>query len=279
MQAFIFENKVLNQSLIMKKLLENSWKSFLLELLVVFVGVYLAFELNNFSENQKVRNEKDKVMTSLKHELDVIGISFGDMGNYQKAIANEWDSLLRMDKITDFHNWRYIQPQYNYAVLEYAIDTRDTRIINFELYEKLIKIHREIKKLEFTENLMTEFGGKLRNIPQGIDTMNMEYKARRADNKFSFYKFTSYARDRGNILMSLPELAREALAIINQHFPATQRFAQEKEVLHIFIDRMGITQDTAAWNDLKTRASRHFTHITDQEWESFRAELLEEIEK
>jgi len=161
----------------MKRRLANSWKTLLLELVVVFVGVYLAFMLNNYSENQKISNEKDKIMISLKQELDQIGLTFGGMGAFQKGKVEAWDSLMQAGEVANFFSWRYIQPQYNYAVLEYAINTHDARIVDFDLYEKLVKIHREIKKLEFTENLMTEWGDKFKNMPQGVDTTSFEYKA------------------------------------------------------------------------------------------------------
>ena len=53
----------------MKSRLKINWQTLLVELLVVFIGVYLAFLLNNFQENQKAKNEEHKVMTSLKKSL------------------------------------------------------------------------------------------------------------------------------------------------------------------------------------------------------------------
>jgi len=262
----------------MKRLLANSWKTLLLELVVVFVGVYLAFELNNYSENQKISNEKDKIMISLKQELDHIGLSFGGMSTFQKGKVEEWDSLMQAGEVANFFSWRYIQPQYNYAVLEYAINTHDARIVEFELHEKLIKIHREIKKLEFSENLMTEWSGKFKNMPKGVDTTSFDYKERFADNLFGFYKFMQYANDRARILGELPSLAREALVLINQHFSAKQRFELEKAFLHDQINDPTIIQNDQAWEQAKGQVRTHFSHITDAEWASFRAELLAEPE-
>lgn len=262
----------------MKKLLAQSWKTLLLELIVVFVGVYLAFELNNYSESQKIRNEKDKIMTSLKQELDYIGLTFGGMGGFQQSKVEEWDSLQERGEFTSFYSWRYIQPQYNYAVLEYALNTHDARIVDFDLYEKLVKIHREIKKLEFTENLMTEWGGKFKNMPQDVDTTSFEYKARLADNRFSFYKFTNYAEDRANTLSNLPEVAREALVVINQHFSPERRFELEKAFLMKRVSNIAGIQDDQVWQRVIAQAQEHFSHVTEAEWERFRNELLAELE-
>lgn len=255
------------------------WKTLLLELVVVFVGVFLAFEFNNFSENQKVKSEKEKVMTSLKKELDVIGLSFGNMGAYQKSKAQEWDSLLRNKQLGDFYDWRYIQPQYNYAVLEYALNTRDARIVSFELYEKLVKVYRELKKLEHAENLMTEWGGQYKMLPLDVDTTSITYQNRAADNRFAFYKFTRFANDRANIMSDLPKSAREALELINSNFTSKLRFELEKEVLRILAGRMQVAKDDEAWQEMKRMASTHYENISESEWTAFRQELLAELEQ
>lgn len=260
----------------LKKLSSIPWKTLLLELLIVFVGVFLAFEFNTFSENQKVRSEKEKIMTSLKNELDVIGLSFGNMGAFQKSKVAEWDSLLRIEQFGDFYDWRYIQPQYNYAVLEYALDTRDSRIIDFQLYEKLVKVYQEIKKLEYAENLMTEWGGQFNNMPTNIDAKDADYQYRVADNRFAFYKFTKYAADRASILQRLPEYARAALELVNKEFSPKQRLELEKEVLRTIASRIGTLKDSEVWETVQNMASTHYTHISESEWEALRQELLAE---
>jgi len=261
-----------------KKRLNINWQTLLLELLVVFVGVYLAFVLNNFSDNQKVQSEQHKVMTSLKKELDVIGFTFGDMSAYQESKVEEWDSLLQRGEIPDFYDWRYIQPQYNYAVLEYAINTQDARIVDFELYEKLMPIYREMEKLVFAENLMTEWGGKFRNMPQELDSTDVEYQTRRADNRFSAYKFAVYAKDRASIMRRLVKFAREALGYVNQHIDPQERFAMEKMFMRNMTDRLEVAKDDKSWEVLKSQAATHFTHITAQQWQTFREEILAELD-
>lgn len=262
----------------LKKLPTVPWKMLLLELVVVFVGVFLAFEFNSFSENQKVKSEKEKVMTSLKKELDMIGLSFGNMGAFQKGMVQEWDSLLRNKQLGDFYDWRYIQPQYNYAVLEYALDTRDARIVSFELYEKLVKVYRELKKLEHAENLMTEWGGQYKLLPLDMDTTSIAYQNRAADNRFAFYKFIRYANDRANIMSGLPEYAQDALKVINNNFTPKQRFELEKEVLRLLAGRMQVAKDDEVWQEMRQMASSHYAHISESEWTAFRQELLAELE-
>jgi len=262
----------------MKNRLKINWQTLLLELLVVFIGVYLAFLLNNFQENQKVKNEEHKVMTSLKKELDVIGLTFDNMANYQKSKAEECDSLLRIDEIPRFYDWRYIQPQYNYAVLEYAINVQDARIVDFELYEKLVPVYREMEKLIFAENLMTEWAGKFHNMPPELDSLDVEYQKRRADNRFSAYKFTVYAYDRASIMKRLVEFSRDALAYIDKHIEPAERLAMEKELIITMVEKLDAIEDDEAWSDLMHWSNQHFTHITAEEWAAFRQEIIEEQE-
>lgn len=48
----------------------------LIELLMIFIGVYLAFLFQNYSEQKKIDKERDKVLISLKLELENFRTTF-----------------------------------------------------------------------------------------------------------------------------------------------------------------------------------------------------------
>ena len=74
-------------------------KWLLLELLIVFVGVYLAFLFQSYAEQAKIDKEKEKVLVSLKLELEEFRTSFPRFAEYQEGMVNEWDSLFRVNEL------------------------------------------------------------------------------------------------------------------------------------------------------------------------------------
>lgn len=179
----------------------------LLDLIIVITGVSVAFLLNGWSEHTKEVAEREKVMLSLQMEINDMLEHFPSMAVYQERMNKTWDSLLKVGNISDFNFYYYLQPQYNYTVIEYAIDTRNSDIVNFQLHEQLLKLHRRIKMLEQAEVYMT-------NIAlQYQATDNKEKQS--AQNLFLFNRFIGFSKNRANIIKHIHELAKETDAMIN----------------------------------------------------------------
>ena len=174
----------------------------LLDLFVVIIGVSAAFMLSNMKEDRQTSAERHKTMSSLKTELETMNKIFPLMSNYQKDRLLEWDSLIKINQVGDFYTYRYIQPQYNYEVLTYALEARDTDIVDFVLHEQLLKIHKQLKMLEATENYMTDLA--LRYQPSSSEQIA-------ATNLFLFRRFALFGSDRAEILTTIAKQAEEIL--------------------------------------------------------------------
>ena len=186
-----------------------------LELLVVFIGVYLAFLFQSYAEGNKMDKEKEKVLVGLKLELEEFRTSFNRFADFQENKVKEWDSLFTINKVANYYGWRYIEPQYNFMIIEYALDLKGTDVVDFDLYDGLSKIYGEIKKLEHTERLMTELGMKYNLISGSIDPLSQEAKNLNAENRFHFFKFKGFARDRVGILRRAAKHSESLLEVIN----------------------------------------------------------------
>ena len=187
-----------------------------LELLVVFVGVYLAFLFQSYSEQQKNKGEQEKVFVSLKNELDQLRMELPGFSDYQYREIERWDSLANLRQVEPFYGWRYIEPQYNFKVIEYAINIEGADIISFELYEQLLELYSEIKKVEHCERLMTEYAGRYKNIPSDIDQNGETAKVLQAENRLMFYKFRIFAGDRAATLKSVADFSLRIVESINE---------------------------------------------------------------
>ncbi len=186
-----------------------------LELLIVFIGVYLAFVFQSYAEDKKIHKEREKVLVGLKLELEEFRTSFGQFADFQQNKVEEWDSLFNINEVGNYYGWRYIEPQYNFMIIEYALDQKGTEIVSFDLYDKLSRLYGEIKKLEHVERLMTTLGMRYNLISGALDKNSPEVLNMKAENRFTFFKFTGFARDRTGMLRRVVAASEEILDEIN----------------------------------------------------------------
>ena len=207
-----------------------------LELLVVFIGVYLAFLFQGYAEGQKINKEKLKVLSGLKLEIEEFRISFEGYANYQDKKVKEWDSIFANNEVAQYYGWRYLEPQYDFKIIEYALNQEGTDAISFDLYAKLSDLYSSIKKLEHAERLMTELGMKYNLIPQSLDSNSSEIKLLAAENRFNFYKFTAFARDRASALHRIGRDSEEIVNMINKELGPKEAERVEFNLLKKYVD-------------------------------------------
>lgn len=197
----------------MKFALKINPKPFI-DLVIVITGVSVAFLLNNFNERKKEAAEKQKVLTSLERELVGIKELFISMADYQKTKVKTWDSLLALQEIDDFYNYRYLQPQYNFSIVEYALETRNSNVVDFELHEKLLKLYQAIRMLEQSEIHMTDLALQYQaSIPSSLNSVTPQ-------NLFLFDRFRVFAKDRELSLRNVHGLATEILPMLQTRIKA-----------------------------------------------------------
>ena len=204
--------------------LEQSFKIFskqgvkflLLELVVVFLGVYLAFLFQNYSENQKLESEKEKIMIGLKEDLEYFRIFFPGFSSGMGTNITEWNQLLNEGKYQDFSGWRFIQPQYDYAVVEYALNA-DAGIIDFEMNSSLSKLYTELEKLRQAEELITTIALNYNAVPSDVER-TPEIQLVHQNNLLNLKRLKSRAEDRVGIMQRVAQLSEESLALINKEF-------------------------------------------------------------
>ena len=179
----------------------------LIDLVIVITGVSVAFLLSSMNERSKEKSERNKVLSSLHHELQNMTKIFPSMADYQAKRNISWDSLLALGQTNDFYQYYYLQPQHNYSVLEYAIDARNVNVVDFALHQKLLELHKHIKMLEQAEVYMTSIA--------------LNYQAEKEPglqvsphNLFHFKRFIGFAKNRANQLRYIGKLAEETLPLV-----------------------------------------------------------------
>ena len=207
-------------------------KQILIDLFIVFCGVYMAFYLTDRAEQNRINKQSVRILRSLKIELEQMRIFFPGQAAYMDQQAETWMGYYQEGKVGDYYDWRYLQPQYNYTVLEYAINERETEILDFELYKNLLDLYRNIRQLEQAETYMTEMGLEYNaNIGPG----DPDYL--KSDNLYHFYRFIGFARDRASALDRVAEMAAISVEQINQKFSRKELMDMTIEMAQRLIDR------------------------------------------
>ncbi|MEM6298663.1 MAG: hypothetical protein AAF740_08255 [Bacteroidota bacterium] len=259
----------------LKRIKSSKALTYFIELLIVFVGVYLAFVLNKSQEAQKVENERVRVLTALKYELEKLRL-FVPMGaNYMEEKLAEWNQAAENDSIADFYSWRYLEPQYNYQIMEYALNNQEPDVVSLELYTELSKAYTIIRHLEQAERRMTAFADQFKNMPKTLDKESNEYKTRRADNFFYFYKFRSAAYDRKNILAELESVSAGVLETINKQFDDQKLKEIEIELVKEAVKRM----DEDEIDGFKEKIMSNYKRFTEEELDRIIKETLQTDEE
>ena len=188
----------------------------MLELAIVFVGVYLAFVLQDFSEDLQEAREQDKIYRALKYELEGFRFLMPGQAAYATGVRNQMQTGLDNGRITDFSEWRFIAPQYDYQIIEYAINVQNSEIVDFALFERLKTLFTSIKRLESAEGQMMSMAQRYAAVPGGLGETDPFRLTREADNLANLKRFLVYMGDRINNLERVAEISSDVLVIVNE---------------------------------------------------------------
>lgn len=184
----------------------------IVDLFIVITGVYCAFLLQSEASESQDQKERVKIFSTLKMELETMRVVFPQ---FSKSNTN----FLNQKKDQEFFNissWRFIEPQYSYQIIEYAINIQNTEIINFEMYNELQELYVGIKQLEHMERLLTDVAGEyqylIKDLPE-THPLNLE---RKANNSSRMARFRSFLHGRANNLIRISEKAEELLNLVNE---------------------------------------------------------------
>jgi len=252
------------------------WQLVIVELIIVFASVYSAFYLNNYQESKYIKQESEKIWSSLKIELEGIRLGFPIWAEYQAEQNIKWDTLFAHEKIGKFYDWRYIQPQYDFTTIQYAIDSREGSIVDFDMYKRLTALYQSIQQLEHVETLMTEIGLKYRNGSRDLPKDTPEYKLRFAENKFLFYKFLDFSKIRAGNLRRIAQASEGLLAIIDEKLGSKRKIELEKEYIQEQIVRL---DGKAKKEEILQRIKSNFPYYSDEILENIYLIAQKELEE
>lgn len=205
----------------------GKWTWAIVDLLVVIIGVYIAFLIQSSAADRKDAKEKTKVLMALKFELETFRIQFPGFADYMTNYYEE----VKDDELTDFSGWRYNEPQYAYQIIEYGMNLENEDVINFQLYDKLQKLYVQIKQLEHIERQITEISGKHKKFIPELPMTHELNLVRKADNASHFERFLMFVRSRAFSLNWLASSTNDALTLINDQLGPELTKEIEREII------------------------------------------------
>ncbi|MEM7362739.1 MAG: hypothetical protein AAF525_01840, partial [Pseudomonadota bacterium] len=170
----------------------------------------------DFNEDLQESREQDKIYRALKYELEGFRFLMPGQAGYTTGIRNQMQRALGNGRVTDFSEWRFIAPQYDYQIIEYAINVQNSEIVDFALFERLKVLFTSIKRLEDAESHMMLMAQRYQAIPVSLDADSDFRRIREADNQANLKRFLVYMGDRINNLERVAEISGDVLSIVNE---------------------------------------------------------------
>ena len=235
----------------------GKWAWALVDLFVVIIGVYIAFLIQSTATEQKDEREQIKVLSGLKYELEVFRILFPGRADYAIDKVEQWKKSEQNESYVDFSNWIFIEPQYPYQVVKYALELENADIIDFELYNAIQKVYDEITSLEHADRLIMETSRMYKRLHE--DMTGQERLSRSADNYENFQFFIRFFEVRAESLSYLAEASNEALKIINERLSLEERKAIEASFMKDNIEAADSEQEAIGIGQL------YFPHFETEE--------------
>ncbi len=234
-------------------------KFLIVEFVIIFLGVYLAFLFQNYTANQHIKSEQTKVLIGLKADLEYFRLFFPGYSSNAERLVQNWNEVYSSNSIDDFSSWRFIQPQYDYTALEYALNA-DADVIDYDLHTHVAEVYQELQKLRHTELLITEIAMSYQAVPNNLFNSE-ELEIIKAQNRNKFRLFIDRSVDRHRIISRIAEISEKVIPAINKRFEIEELKAIELELIAKQIKLSGTTQ----LDDYLPLLLRYFPNLSEEE--------------
>lgn len=137
----------------------------LLELVIVFLGVYLAFLFSSHKEQQRTDAELDRVMALMQVGLDRYEELFEGFALRHETKNAEFLAQLENNEIPVFYETYYAAPQYPVDVINFVLTREGYDVFSLDFYVPLTSFAHAIQRIMYVENKLVELGERYRVLP------------------------------------------------------------------------------------------------------------------
>lgn len=158
----------------LKKLLKKiNYIQLSLDLIIVFIGVTLAFVFTNYKEQQKEEKETQRIIGLLKVGFERYEELFVGFVQRHETYNESFRNDLNKGTIQNYQGVTYPSPQYPTDVISQLLINQ--RNLNTEAYVLLISFSNGIKRLIYTEEKLVENSEKYIQLPENNKDVSPVY--------------------------------------------------------------------------------------------------------
>jgi len=186
----------------------------IIDLVVVFIGVTLAFIFTNYQDQKKQNNHTEKVVKLINNDLDEYEELFGGFAIYWDSITIDFQNNLEKGNIPNFENQTFPAPQYPIDAIN-LLTNQGFETLNPEVYVELAEYSNAIKVLMYVEQKLVDASEKYTHLPKDLEITRLQRY-----EQFKWAKnYLRYAKIRVRVSSYLEEKSISLKKILKENYP------------------------------------------------------------
>ena len=175
------------------------------ELLIVFVGVYLAFMLAEYRETRRLEDRKDRVIALLHEGVGRYETLFSGFVLWHDQHNAALREALQNGDLPDYSDQFYVAPQYPIDVISYVLTSESFDVFDLDLYIPLTEYASRMQRIMYVEAQITDLADRYVSVPR---EESPEYAWRVAQQRQQAWRYLQYMESRKRIAAELAEHSR-----------------------------------------------------------------------
>ena len=178
--------------------------NFFVDLIVVFIGVYLAFIFAEYQQDQKKHRETQRVIGLLQIGVSRLEGAFNGAVGFHERFDENFSAQLETEEIPHFGFQTYVAPQYPIDQIQYIITSESYDLFDLDLYVWLTEYSNAIQRIMYVEEKIVEMSDRYQPLPPDSDPA---YARIYGQQMYYAKRYLQYMNMRGDISAQLGKMS------------------------------------------------------------------------
>lgn len=183
------------------------------DLVIVFIGVYLAFLFSNYQEGKKQQRDGQRVIAVLKVGLQRYSNTFTNIAGYHEQKNAEIRASLEGNEIPYFGGSYYPAPQYPLDVVNFILTRESFEVFDVDIYVHLTQFSNAIQRIMYIEEKIALTSEEFRYLPPEDDPT---YDQMFRDQYVLATRYLDYMERRKNAAQELVQVINALSSRLNE---------------------------------------------------------------
>lgn len=178
----------------------------LFELIIVFLGVYMAFVFSSYQESRALAKESERVVALMMVGVERYEKLFEGFAQRHEIVNAQFRSDLEQNRIPDFSESYYPAPQYPIDVINFVLTKESYEVFALKVYIPLTGFANAIQRLMYVEEKLVAISEQYEPLPVTGDS---DYQRIMNQQRLHAQRYLNYLETRKNISLELVDRSRE----------------------------------------------------------------------